>query len=139
MLLMTGVGERLQPPEGMPDQLAGLAGFDHADRPDNPYLFGAMYASGDPHFQQEVDCSDLSTLNWDRDGMDTTLQPEAQALTIARIAAPGLRTDCQESGKDRLVALVQLQEARAMAGVLHEELTGEAGLIATVAPEGPDA
>lgn len=136
MLLMTGLGERLEPAEGMPEQLAELAGFDLAEMPDNPYLLGAVYASGDPHFQQEADFSDLSTLNWDRDSMDTTLQPEAQALTIAKITAAGLRTDYHQAGKDRFIALVQLQEARAMAGVLHEELTGEDGLVATVTPEG---
>lgn len=38
MLLMTGVGERLVPPEGMPQMLADVAEFDLSQMPKNPYL-----------------------------------------------------------------------------------------------------
>lgn len=136
MLLMSGHGERLQPPEEVQQQLASIAEFDPEEMPDNPYLLKAVYAAGDPHFQQEADFGDLSTLYWDREEMDTTLQPEAQAFTIKKIVGKGLRTVYHRGGKDRFIALVQLQEAMAMAETLHDRLTTDDGLVATRPPDG---
>lgn len=136
MLLMTGLGERLTPSDQARQALAQIADFNLSKMPMNPYLLETVYASGDPHFQQEGNFSDLSTLNWNRSEMDKTLEPEAQAFTIAKITQRGLRTDYHAHGKDRFVALVQLREAQAMASTLHERLTTEEGLLATQPPDG---
>ncbi|MFB6235872.1 MAG: hypothetical protein ABEH81_08360 [Halopenitus sp.] len=136
MLLMSGLGERLKPPKKARKQLGSLANFDPEKMPANPYLLKAVYAAGDPHFQQAADFSDLSTLYWDRESMDETLEPEAQALTIQKVTAKGLRTRYHRRGKDRFIALVQLKEAMALATTLRERLTTSNGLVATRTPAG---
>lgn len=136
MLLMTGLGERLDPPQEAKQNLASIARFDLDDMPANPYLLKAVYAAGDPHFQQEADFSDLSTLYWDRDAMETALTPDAQAFTIQKIVSNGLRTEYHRGGKDRFIALVQLREALALGQTLRERLTTPAGLVATRTPDG---
>lgn len=136
MLLMSGVGERLVPPDGVPQKLAKLADIDLSQFPKNPYLLKAVYASGDPHFQQDGNFKDLSTLHWNQQSMDKTLQPEAQAFTIIKATAKGLRTDYHRYGKDRFVALVQLQEAKAMAETLKTRLTDDQGWVATKTTDG---
>jgi hypothetical protein len=136
MLLMTGLGERLTPSNQQRERLATLADFELSEMPANPYLLKAVYASGDPHFQQEADFNDFSTLNWDRSAMDETLTPEAQAFTIKKIVGRNLRTRYHQYGKDRFIALVQLQEAMALAKTLRTRLTTTNGLVATRTPDG---
>jgi len=135
MLLMSGFGVRLVPPTDKPKQLASIAAFDLSAMPKNPFLLRAVYAVGDPHFQKQGDFKDLSTLYWDRDKMVKRFEPAAQAFTIIKVVSKGLRTEYHRRGKDRFIALVQLQEAKAMAQFLKRELTNENGLLAAK-PEG---
>jgi hypothetical protein len=136
MLLMTGFGPRMQPPPEKTKELASIAGFDLSEMPKNPYLLRAVYAAGDPHFQQPGDFQDLSTLYWDQDKMVKRFEPAAQAFTIVKAVSKNLRTDYHRTAKDRFIALVQLQEAKAMADFLAGELTGSNGLVAAKAEGG---
>lgn len=136
MLLMTGFGLRLVPPPDKPKQLASIAAFDLKQMPRNAYLLRAVYAAGDPHFQRQGNFQDLSTLYWDRSKMDQRFEPAAQAFTIIKATSKGLRTEYHRGGKDRFIALVQLQEAKAMAQFLKQELTREEGLVAAKAEGG---
>jgi len=57
-------------------------------------------------------------------------EPAAQGFSIVKSVSKGLRTDYHRGPKDRFVALAQLQEAKAMADYLAEQLTGGDGLVA---------
>jgi hypothetical protein len=135
MLLMAGPGVRMAPPPEKVERLAEIAGFDLAQLPKNPFLLRAMYAGGDPHFQQPGSFSDLSTLRWDRSTLVKRFEPAAQAFTIVKVVSEDLRTAYHEYPKDRFIALVELQEAKAMADFMAQELTGANGLVAPK-PEG---
>jgi hypothetical protein len=130
MTLMSGFGLRMKPPPAKVKKLGSIARFDPRRMPKNPYLLRAIYAAGDPHFQQTGDFGDLSTLYWNRDRMVKRFEPAAQAFTIVKAVSKGLRTEYHRQGKDRFIALVQLQEAKALAGFLAKSLTGKDGLVA---------
>jgi len=101
LMARAGMGEKMIPPVGaMPKMMAmSDADFDleqfkaknktygdgnHFSPPKNPHLIKTVYSGGDPHFLQEIDPSDFSTLRWDELKMDKDYTGEAFGWMILK-------------------------------------------------------
>lgn len=139
LTLMSGLGDRLTPPLEKRKAIADAVGFDLSQLPKNPYLLASVYASGELYFTQPGDFGDLSTLNWDRATLDKTLLPATQALVMIKAVDKALRSRYHETPKDKFIAKIQLEEAKAMGRLLEEKLKTPAGLYVPLSAEGSTA
>ena len=142
--MMSGLGVQFSPPMekvqamvAMVDQ--GPAEGEHVMMPANAALLRAVYASGDPQFQNPFNGEpmDLSNYRWLEDGVDKTITPSAQAQTMIKqtewakffnTTAVSGRPTSDFGAMDRFKGMVMYAEASQMAMFALQNLRNEDGL-----------
>ena len=144
LVMMSGLGVPFSPPMdkvmAMVDAVdQGPADGEHVMMPANAALLRAVYASGDPQFQNPFNGEpmDLSNYRWLEDGVDTTITPAAQAQTIIKQVewakyfnspAGGGTPTSAFGAMDRFKGMVMYAEAGQMAMFALQNLRNEDGM-----------
>ncbi|MDA1258188.1 MAG: hypothetical protein O3C10_10180 [Chloroflexi bacterium] len=142
--MMSGAGVAFEPPMeavmGMVQAVdQGPAEGEHVVMPGNAALLRAVYAGGDPQFQNAFngEAMDLTNYRWLEDGIDPTLTPAAQAQTIIKqtewakfFNSPGWGgTPSSDFGAmHRFKGMVMFAEAAQIATFALQNLRNEDGL-----------
>lgn len=135
-VMFSGLGEPLELSMSERDELLKHAGY--VARPPMPEmaLVGAVYAAGSPRLGDDADFAKPQTLAWQANTFDRTLDPGAQAWTLAKVASPEFHLRYHERKPDRLAALLMLPQAQAQAEVLERRLLDPRGLFAARGTDG---
>ncbi len=135
-VMFSGLGEPLLISMSTADDILKHAGY--VARPPMPDMavVGGVYTAGEPALTQAPDFTDLSTLRWDPESFDRTLEPAAQAWALIKITSPEFHLNFHDDKADRRVALMMLPQARAQAQVLEQKLLTSDGLFAPLRPDG---
>jgi hypothetical protein len=111
-------------------------GVQKAELVKDMYMISSVYAEGDPHFTQEVDLDNKRSMGWDREKMDKTLDPSAQAFTIIKSVTKNFHRDYHETKDNQRIAIAMYPEAKEMAKLLTESMMDDRGLFVSVSPDG---
>lgn len=135
-VMFSGLGEPFEVAMTELDTILKHAGYTLRPPMPDMAMVGAIYAAGDPAFAATPDFGEPKTLRWDGASFDRTLDPEAQAWSIVKMAAPEFHLNYHASRDERRVALMMLPQARAQAESLAQRLRQPDGLFAVRSPEG---
>ncbi|MEE9611317.1 MAG: hypothetical protein V3W19_08695 [Desulfatiglandales bacterium] len=113
-------------------------GVKKAELVKDMYMISSVYAEGDPHFIQAVDLDNKRSMGWDRQKMDKTLNPSAQAFTIIKSVTKNFHRDYHETKDNQRIAIAMYPEAKEMAKLLVEKMIDDRGLFVTLSPDGKE-
>ena len=119
---------------GIIDWLKG-GGIQKAELMKDMVMISSVYANGDPHFVQPLNPNDKRSLGWDREKMDMTLDPSAQAFTIIKSVTKNFHRDYHETEDNQRIAIAMYPEAKVMAKLLAEKMMDRRGLFVSLSPE----
>ncbi|MBI3963241.1 MAG: hypothetical protein HY335_10840, partial [Deinococcus sp.] len=128
----SGLGTALPLPREAMAQFAAQTNFDPATLPANLFLTAAVYAGGDPSFVQVPADADAATQRWDPATFDRALLVPANAFTgIKEVEwAKRFSIDDYALPGDSFTGFVLIEQAKAEANLLVEQLLGHDGLFA---------
>jgi hypothetical protein len=137
LTMFSGMGEIMKGGgmTGIIEWLKG-GGIQKAELVKDMYMISSAYKEGDPHFTQSVDLDNKRSMGWDREKMDRTLDPSAQAFTIIKSVTKNFHRDYHETRDNQRVAIAMYPEAKEMAKFLAEEMMDGRGLFVPLSPDG---
>jgi len=135
-IMFAGFGESLVISPYERDEWLRRSGY--VTRPPMPdiAIVGPVFRAALPRFQQQPDFSNPETLRWQADSFDRTLDPQAQAWTLLKIASPRFHLQFHDLPENRLAALMMVPQARVQARLLNDRLRTPNGLFAARRPDG---
>lgn len=135
-VMFSGLGEALVVSPYERDEWLRRAGY--VTRPAMPDMaaVGPLYADALPCFAGPPDFTAPRTLAWDQSSFDRTLDPQAQAWAMIKIASPEFHLQYHDLPDNKLAGLMMIPQARAQAQTLEKRLLDKDGLFAPRRPDG---
>lgn len=89
LVMRSGLGETFMPEMEMVEMMVNMADADADDGdtampPTNAALLLSVYASGDPHYTQQMDVADFATQRWNAESFDKTVTTRAMGWTMIK-------------------------------------------------------
>jgi hypothetical protein len=137
LTMFAGMGEIMKGGgmTGIIEWLKG-GGVQKAELVKDMTMISSAYRQGDAHFTQPVDLDNKRSMGWNRNKMDKTLNPSAQAFTIIKSVTKNFHRDYHETKNNQRVAIAMYPEAKEMARLLAEKMMDDKGHFVPLSPNG---